>query len=162
MGVTDEMLCFSLYAAARATAQAYRSLLEPWNLTYPQYLVLVLLWDSDSRAVRDLGECLQLDSGTLSPLLRRMEQAGFLDRARSARDERVVIVSLTERGRALQNDLAHIPSCMAESFGVSRGQAHELSDTLRRLTARLQATADGSRPAETTSGQPPATADQER
>src|ERR1700761_7344006 len=162
MGVVDEMVCFSLYAATRATAQAYRSLLEPWNLTYPQYLVLVLLWDSDNRAVRDLGECLQLDSGTLSPLLRRMEQAGFLDRARSAQDERIVVVSLTERGRALKNDLAHIPSCMAESFGVSLGQANELSGTLRRLTARMHATADRSSPAETTSGPPQAAADQER
>jgi len=162
MGVVDEMVCFSLYAATRATAQAYRSLLEPWNLTYPQYLVLVLLWDSDDRAVRDLGECLQLDSGTLSPLLRRMEQAGFLDRARSAQDERVVIVSLTERGRALRNDLAHVPSCLAESFGVSLEQARELTGTLRRLTARMHATADGSSPAGTNSGQPPAAADQER
>jgi hypothetical protein len=87
---------------------------------------------------------------------------GFLDRARSAQDERVVIVSLTERGRALKNDLAHVPSCMAESFGVSLEQARELTDTLRRLTARMHATADGSSPAETTSGQPPAAADHER
>jgi DNA-binding MarR family transcriptional regulator len=162
MGVVDEMVCFSLYAATRATTQAYRSLLEPWSLTYPQYLVLILLWDGDNRAVRDLGERLELDSGTLSPLLRRMEQAGFLTRARSAQDERVVIVSLTERGRALKNDLAHVPSCMAESFGVSLEQARELTDTLRRLTARMHATADGSSPAETTSGQPPAAADHER
>src|ERR1700761_1450577 len=125
MGVVDEMVCFSLYAATRATAQAYRSLLEPWNLTYPQYLVLVLLWDSDNQAVRDLGECLQLDSGTLSPLLRRMEQAGFLKRARSAQDERVVVVSLTERGRLLQDDLAHVPSCIADSFGLTLRQARE-------------------------------------
>jgi MarR family transcriptional regulator, organic hydroperoxide resistance regulator len=162
MGAVDEMVCFSLYAATRATTQAYRSLLAPWNLTYPQYLVLVLLWDCDGRAVRDLGEHLELDSGTLSPLLRRMEQAGFLKRTRGVQDERVVIVSLTERGRALENDLAHVPSCIADGSGLSLGQAHELLGTLHRLTTAMQATAGGSRPAETTSGQPPAAADYER
>ena len=156
------MVCFSLYAATRATTQAYRSLLEPWSLTYPQYLVLILLWDSDNRAVRDLGERLELDSGTLSPLLRRMEQAGFLKRARSAQDERVVIVSLTERGRALKNDLAHVPSCIADGSGLSLGQVRELNDTLHRLTARMHATTGATRTAEPTSGPPHATADHER
>jgi MarR family transcriptional regulator, organic hydroperoxide resistance regulator len=156
------MVCFSLYAATRATTQAYRSLLEPWSLTYPQYLVLVLLWDKDNRTVRDLGECLQLDSGTLSPLLRRMEQAGFLKRARSAQDERAVIVSLTGRGRVLENDLAHVPSCIADGLGLSLGQARELTGTLHRLTACMHVTADGSSTAETTSGQPQAAADHER
>jgi DNA-binding MarR family transcriptional regulator len=163
VGVVDEMVCFSLYAATRATTQAYRSLLEPWSLTYPQYLVLVLLWDGDNRAVRDLGERLELDSGTLSPLLRRMEQAGFLKRARSAQDERVVIVSLTERGRALENDLAHVPSCIADGSGLSLGQARELTDALHRLTACMHATATGAtRTAEPTSGRQHAAADHER
>ena len=162
MGVVDEMVCFSLYAATRATTQAYRSLLEPWNLTYAQYLVLVLLWDGDNRTVRDLGERLELDSGTLSPLLRRMEQTGFLKRARSAQDERVVIVSLTERGRELENDLAHVPSCIADGSGLSLGQARALRDTLHHLTACMHATAGGSRPAEPTSGRLQPAADHER
>jgi len=162
VGVVDEMVCFSLYAATRATTQAYRSLLEPWSLTYPQYLVLTLLWDGDNRAVRDLGERLELDSGTLSPLLRRMEQAGFLKRARSTQDERVVIVSLTERGRALSNDLAHVPSCIADGSGLSLPQALELNDTLHRLTARMHATAGAIRTAEPTSGRQHAAADHER
>jgi MarR family transcriptional regulator, organic hydroperoxide resistance regulator len=162
MGVVDEMVCFSLYAATRATNQAYRSLLAPWGLTYPQYLVLVLLWDGDQRAVRDLGQHLELDSGTLSPLLRRMEQAGYLTRARSAQDERVVIVSLTERGRALRHELAHVPSCIADGSGLSLGQARELNDTLHRLTACMQAAAGESRPAEPTSDRLPAAADYER
>jgi DNA-binding MarR family transcriptional regulator len=162
VGVVDEMVCFSLYAATRATTQAYRSLLEPWSLTYPQYLVLILLWEGDNRAVRDLGERLELDSGTLSPLLRRMEQAGFLKRARSAQDERVVIVSLTERGRELENDLAHVPSCIADGSGLSLGQARALRDTLHHLTTCMHATAGGSRTAETTSGRPQPAADHER
>jgi MarR family transcriptional regulator, organic hydroperoxide resistance regulator len=162
MGVVDEMVCFSLYAATRAMTQAYRPLLEPWSLTYPQYLVLTLLWDSDNRAVRDLGERLELDSGTLSPLLRRMERAGFLKRARSAQDERVVIVSLTERGRALKNDLAHVPSCIADGSGLSLEQARELNDTLHRLTACMHATTGATRTAEPTGGRQPAAADHER
>jgi DNA-binding MarR family transcriptional regulator len=162
VGVVDEMVCFSLYAATRATTQAYRSLLEPWSLTYPQYLVLILLWEGDNRAVRDLGERLELDSGTLSPLLRRMEQAGFLKRARSAQDERVVIVSLTERGRALKNDLAHVPSCIADGSGLSLGQARELTDALHRLTACMHATTGATRTAEPPSGRQHAAADHER
>ena len=82
MAVTDEMVCFSLYAATRATTQAYRSLLEPWGLTYPQYLVLVTLWLEGDQTVSSLGEHLQLDSGTLSPLLKRMEQGGLVRRER--------------------------------------------------------------------------------
>jgi DNA-binding MarR family transcriptional regulator len=160
--VVDQMVCFSLYAATRAMTQAYRPLLEPWSLTYPQYLVLTLLWDSDDRAVRDLGERLELDSGTLSPLLRRMEQAGFLKRARSAQDERVVIVSLTERGRALKNDLAHVPPCIADGSGLSLRQARELNDTLHRLTARMHATAGEPRTAEPTGGRQHPAADHER
>ena len=162
MGTVDEMVCFSLYAATRATTQAYRSLLEPWGLTYPQYLVLVVLWHGDNRAVRDLGERLELDSGTLSPLLRRMEQADFLKRARSARDERIVIVSLTERGRELENDLAHVPSRIADGSGLSLGQARELNEKLHHLTACMHATAGGSRPAETISGWLQPAADDER
>ena len=156
------MVCFSLYAATRATTQAYRSLLKPWSLTYPQYLVLILLWDGDNRAVRDLGERLELDSGTLSPLLRRMEQAGFLKRARSAQDERVVVVSLTERGRALRNDLAHVPSCIADGSGLSLRQARELNDMLHRLTACMHATVGATRTAEPTGGRHHAAADHER
>ena len=163
VGVVDEMVCFSLYAATRATTQAYRPLLEPWGLTYPQYLVLILLWDGDNRAVRDLGERLELDSGTLSPLLRRMEQAGFLKRARSAQDDRVVIVSLTERGGALENDLAHVPSCIAEGSGLTLGQARELTDALHRLTACMHATTTGAtRTAEPPGGRHHAAADHER
>jgi MarR family transcriptional regulator, organic hydroperoxide resistance regulator len=156
------MVCFSLYAATRATNQVYRSLLDPWGLTYPQYLVLVLLWEHEEMSVREVGEQLELDSGTLSPLLRRMEQAGFLRRARSQQDERVVIVSLTDRGQRLKADLAHVPACIADGSGLSLEQARELVETLRRFGAAMHATAGERQAAETTSGRQSAAADDGR
>src|SRR6478752_4671173 len=113
MPVTDEMVCFSLYSAARATTQAYRTLLAPWGLTYPQYLVLAILWHEGEQSIRSLGDAMQLDSGTLSPLVRRLEQAGFLRKQRSTDDERVVMVQLTPEGQALRADLAKIPAEVA-------------------------------------------------
>ncbi|MFZ7087471.1 MarR family winged helix-turn-helix transcriptional regulator [Curtobacterium sp. RRHDQ10] len=137
----DEMVCFSLYAASRATTQAYRALLAPWGLTYPQYLVLVLLWSDGPLTVGTLGDRLDLDSGTLSPLLKRMADAGVVVRTRSRDDERVVTVDLTDRGRALREDLAHVPACIAGGTQLgSLDQARELIDTLHRLTAGMQAT----------------------
>ena len=114
MAVTDEMVCFSLYSAARATTQAYRSLLAPWGLTYPQYLVLAILWHEGEQSVGALGEAMQLDSGTLSPLVRRLEQAGYVTRARSPLDERVVLVRLTDAGLALRAEVAPARATVAE------------------------------------------------
>lgn len=140
MAVTDEMVCFSLYAATRATTQAYRSLLEPWGLTYPQYLVLVTLWLEGDQTVSTLGEHLQLDSGTLSPLLKRMEQGGLVRRERQAPDERVVTVTIGDRGRELRTELAHIPARIAAGTGLpDELSAAALIDTLQRLTATMHA-----------------------
>ena len=140
MPVTDEMVCFSLYAATRATTQAYRALLEPWGLTYPQYLVLVTLWIEGDQTVGSLGDQLQLDSGTLSPLLRRMEQAGLVRRERSTEDERVVTVTVGDRGRELRPELAHIPARIAAGMGLPDEQAAAaLIDTLHRLTETMHA-----------------------
>jgi len=142
MPVTDEMVCFSLYAATRATTQAYRTLLEPWGLTYPQYLVLVTLWVEGEQTVTSLGEHLQLDSGTLSPLLRRMEQAGLVTRERRSADERVVTVAIGERGRELRPQLAHIPQRIAAGTGLpDQEAAASLIDTLHRLTEAMHAAA---------------------
>jgi DNA-binding MarR family transcriptional regulator len=142
MPVTDEMVCFSLYAATRATTQAYRSLLEPWGLTYPQYLVLVTLWFEGDQTVGSLGEHLQLDSGTLSPLLRRMEESGLVRRERRSTDERVVTVTISERGRELRRELAHIPGRIAAGTGLPDQQAATaLIDTLHRLTETMHAAA---------------------
>lgn len=138
MATTDEMVCFSLYAAQRATTQAYRALLEPWGLTYGQYLVLVVLWSDEEKTVSALGETLQLDSGTLSPMLRRMEAAGLVQRTRGEADQRVVRVVLTARGGALRDELAHVPACIAEGTGLgSMAAARELIDTLQKLTRTM-------------------------
>lgn len=139
MAVTDEMVCFSLYSAARATTQAYRTLLAPWGLTYPQYLVLAILWHEGEQSIGSLGDAMQLDSGTLSPLVRRLENAGFVAKHRSPRDERVVTVQLTDAGQELRGDLASIPAQIAALSGV-RDDAHRrrLIDELHELTALLQ------------------------
>ena len=148
------MVCFSLYAASRATTQAYRTLLEPWGLTYPQYLVLVTLWLEGDQTVSSLGDHLQLDSGTLSPLLRRMEQTDLVRRERRSTDERVVTVTLGERGRSIRAELAHIPSTIAAGMGLPDEQsAIELIATLHRLTETMHAAA---RPAAGTAARPPA------
>ncbi|MBT2485487.1 MULTISPECIES: MarR family winged helix-turn-helix transcriptional regulator [unclassified Microbacterium] len=139
MAVTDELVCFSLYSAARATTQAYRALLAPWGLTYPQYLVLAILWHEGDQTVGSLGEAMQLDSGTLSPLVRRLEQAGHVARARRADDERVVSVVLTPAGHALKQELASIPAQIAGFSGI-RDDDHRrrLIAELQDLTTRLQ------------------------
>ncbi|WP_258376478.1 MarR family winged helix-turn-helix transcriptional regulator [Curtobacterium sp. MCBD17_028] len=141
----DEMVCFAIYDAARATTQAYRALLAPWGLTYPQYLVLVLLWDRGPLTVGALGDHLDLDSGTLSPLLRRMADADLVTRERSRADERVVEIALTDHGRALQSDLAHVPGCIAGGMAIDLDTARGLIDTLHRVTAGMQATTVGAR-----------------
>jgi DNA-binding MarR family transcriptional regulator len=149
MAVTDEMVCFSLYSAARATTQAYRSLLTPWGLTYPQYLVLAALWLEGEQTVGSLGDLMRLDSGTLSPLVRRLEQAGLVARSRSTSDERVVTVRLTERGQELRSEVAPIHTHVAEVAGLRdddrRGrliaELQDITDRLQNMTAELGAIA---------------------
>jgi DNA-binding MarR family transcriptional regulator len=141
MEPTQQMLCFSLYAASRATTKVYSTLLEPHGLTYPQYLVLVLLWSRDARSVRDLGDALDLDSGTLSPLLRRMEQAGLVERSRRGADERVVHIALTDRGRALRAELADVPRCVADGMRVDRASGADLIASLANLADGMRETA---------------------
>lgn len=147
--VTERMVCFALYSAARATTQAYRALLEPWGLTYPQYLVLVTLWVEGPRSVRDLGEAMQLDSGTLSPLLTRMEAAGLVRRERGGTDARVVTVHPTDRGVRMRDELRHVPAAIARGMGLDdAGDAHALLGTLHAVAASMHALADD--PASTT------------
>lgn len=139
MAIVDEMVCFSLYSASRATTRAYTELLAPWKLTYTQYLVLVILWTEGKKPVREIGEILQLDSGTLSPLLRRMEDKEFIDRQRDEQDNRVINVSLTTSGAALRNDLAHIPAQIACGTGLpDLKTAQALLDSLHRITQSMQ------------------------
>ncbi|MGG4397907.1 MarR family transcriptional regulator [Paenibacillus thiaminolyticus] len=109
----DNQLCFAIYAASRELTKLYRPLLERLELTYPQYLALLALWEHDGMTVKELGHRLYLDSGTLTPMLKRMEQQGLLRRTRAAEDERKVILSLTGKGHSLKKEAACIPAQLA-------------------------------------------------
>ncbi len=134
----DSQLCFALYAAARAMTQAYAKLLTPLGLTYPQYLVMLVLWEEDRLAVRQLGERLQLDSGTLTPLLKRLEAAGLLRRERDRADERVVRIHLSPAGRRLAQRARGIPRAVACSTGLGLPQLARLRGELLHLTHTLR------------------------
>jgi DNA-binding MarR family transcriptional regulator len=130
-------VCFSLYAATRAVTGFYRPLLEPLGLTYPQYLVLLVLWEHGESSVKELGQALMLDSGTLSPLLKRLERIGYVARRRAADDERSVLVSLTPRGDELRAEAAAIPTTLATASGLSTKDLAALRTTLVGLTEAL-------------------------
>jgi DNA-binding MarR family transcriptional regulator len=133
----NRQVCFAMYSASRAATAVYRPLLEELGLTYPQYLVMLVLWEEQPRSVRDLGEELGLDSGTLSPLLKRLEALGLVERRRSAEDERRVEVFLTHAGAALSGKAAAIPQRLADAAGLTTAELDQLRDTLGRLTAAL-------------------------
>jgi DNA-binding MarR family transcriptional regulator len=143
----DQQLCFALYAASRAMTRAYAPLLEPLGLTYPQYLVLLVLWEADGVPVKHLAEQLMLDSATLTPLLKRLEQHGVVTRQRDADDERVVRIHLTDAGRALRTKARRIPTAIACRAGCDPAQAQSIArlQRLRRelmdLTEQLDASA---------------------
>ena len=134
----DNQLCFSVYATAHAFAQAYKPHLAPMGLTYPQYLVMLLLWEKDGRAVNALGQPLHLDSGTLTPLLKRLEKAGLVTRRRCDKDERVMRIHLTETGRALRTQAAHIPHDMLCAVQMTLDELISLRDTLTEVGDRLR------------------------
>jgi DNA-binding MarR family transcriptional regulator len=134
----DRQVCFALYNATRAVTARYRPLLDELGLTYPQYLVLLALWERDERTVKDLGGALRLDSSTLSPLLKRLEAAGLVRRERRSDDERSVTVRLTRQGSALRDRAAGIPARLICQGGLDVGELTELRETLVRLTAALQ------------------------
>jgi MarR family transcriptional regulator, organic hydroperoxide resistance regulator len=133
----DSQLCFAVHSTAHAIARAYRPLLDPIGLTYPQYLVLLVLWQADGQTVSEIGARLLLDSGTLTPLLKRLEAAGYLNRRRSEHDERQVVISLTESGRILKNKAACIPGEMARAMGQPLADLMALRDRLNALRAAL-------------------------
>jgi DNA-binding MarR family transcriptional regulator len=129
----SEQLCFALTVATKAVAGAYRTRLSPLGLTYPQYLVLLALWERDGRTVGELGEAVRFDSGTLSPLLRRLEQAGHVTRQRMDEDERRVRIALTDTGRALEPRAAQVRLAVEASTGLSAGEFVDLRERLLRL-----------------------------
>lgn len=134
----DQQFCFALYAASRSVTGLYRPLLEPLGLTYPQYLVMLVLWEQDGLTVRELGQRLQLDSGTLTPLLKRLQTAGLVNRQRRTEDEREVDIRLTAAGLALREQASDVPQCMAQRLQLSLDQMQTLRDELKRLTRQLQ------------------------
>ena len=130
----DNQLCFTLYSASLAMNKVYRKLLAPLGLTYPQYLVMLVLWERDELTVSEIGERLFLDSATLTPLLKRLETSELLTRTRSANDERQVVIALTRSGKALKAKAAQVPEGVfcAEALGISQlGQIKSQLETLR-------------------------------
>ena len=132
-------LCFAVYSTAHAFNRLYKPLLETLGLTYPQYLVMMVLWEQDGRAVKDIGRALRLDSGTLTPLLKRLEGMELLRRERDSQDERVVRITLTEPGRALKERARAVPEQAACAIGLEGGDIAALRDRLLRLRDTLDA-----------------------
>jgi DNA-binding MarR family transcriptional regulator len=133
----DNQICFSLHAASRAFNSVYRIALKDLGLTYPQYLVMLVLWEYGELPVKSIGEHLRLDSGTLSPLLKRLEAVGYVERRRSPEDERSVTARPTSTGAALREKALQIPRRMAASTGLSLAEVRELRARLDALTATL-------------------------
>ncbi|MEV5314864.1 MarR family transcriptional regulator [Streptomyces sp. NPDC052610] len=138
----DRQICFSLNAASRAFNGVYRVILKDLGLTYPQYLVMLVLWEHGHLPVKRLGEHLRLDSGTLSPLLKRLEAAGLVHRERSTRDERSVEVRLTAEGAALRERAAEVPRRIAAATGFDIEEIGALRARLDQLTEALDAAAE--------------------
>lgn len=135
----DHQLCFALYATSLAMTKVYKPLLEPLGLTYPQYLVMLVLWEGDGLTVSQLGERLTLDSGTLTPLLKRLESQGLVQRLRDASDERRVLLRLTPEGRALKAPAVAVPQAIACATACDLDQLGPLVRQLTDLRLRLQA-----------------------
>ncbi|WP_433543879.1 MarR family winged helix-turn-helix transcriptional regulator (plasmid) [Streptomyces sp. CA-294286] len=144
----DHQICFSLHAATRALNGVYRTALKDLGLTYPQYLVMLVLWEDGELPVKRIGERLRLDSGTLSPLLKRLESAGHVERRRSPDDERSVTVRPTAQGVALRAQALAVPRAIASATGLTLAEVADLRARLTTLTATL----DGTDPASLTGG----------
>ncbi|MEZ7848358.1 MAG: MarR family transcriptional regulator [Polaromonas sp.] len=133
----DNQLCFALYSSSLAMTKLYKPLLVELGLTYPQYLVMLVLWEQDALMVSALGDKLYLDSGTLTPLLKRLEVGGFILRQRAADDERRVLVTLTPTGRQLKQQAARIPACVLQATQCSRQTATALTQQIKQLRDNL-------------------------
>jgi DNA-binding MarR family transcriptional regulator len=133
----DQQVCFALYTASRAVTARYRPLLDELGITYPQYLVLLVLWERDGQTVKELGAALRLDSSTLSPLLKRLEAAGLVTRFRRTDDERSVTIRLTETGSTLRQQARAVPAQLVCEGGLGIGELDALRETLVRLTTAL-------------------------
>lgn len=135
----ENQLCFSLYASSRAITRMYRPFLESLGITYPQYLVLLVLWDQKESTVKELSEKLDLDSGTLTPMLKRMEGQQLVQRKRSSEDERVVNIQITEAGLALYEKALCIPQSLLASSGLSPEEIYKFNEQLKRIISSVNA-----------------------
>ncbi len=135
----DNQLCFALYSASLAMTKVYKPLLEELGLTYPQYLAMLVLWERDGLMVSELGEKLTLDSGTLTPLLKRLEASGYVSRIRAVEDERRVYITLTSSGRKLKTRAAKIPACILSASQCSVPDLLHLTSQVHALRKKLAA-----------------------
>ncbi|WP_318247481.1 MarR family transcriptional regulator [Rossellomorea aquimaris] len=135
----ENQICFKIYTAEREITKLYRSLLEEIGVTYPQYLALLVLWEKEKITVKELGKKLFLDSGTLTPMLKRMENNGLLIRERSKEDERSVIISLTEKGAGLKEKASCIPSRLLENLDMDTSELEQFNQTLTTVLGKLKA-----------------------
>jgi DNA-binding MarR family transcriptional regulator len=133
----DNQLCFALYSASLAMTKLYKPLLKTLGMTYPQYLAMLVLWERDGLMVSELGDRLYLDSGTLTPLLKRMEVAGWISRQRDAQDERRVFITLTPAGRSLKIEAAKVPPCILSATQCSIPEITALTQQVQALRGRL-------------------------
>lgn len=131
----ENQVCFGLAVAARSVIALYRPVLEPLSLTHPQYLVMLALWERDPRSVKDLSMAIQLEPATLSPLLKRLESTGYLERKRSTSDERTLEVTLTESGRALRSQAEKIPGQIVAKLGLPISDLENLRESLHAIIA---------------------------
>jgi MarR family transcriptional regulator, organic hydroperoxide resistance regulator len=136
----DDQLCFALYAASRAVTQRYRPLLDELGLTYPQYLVMLVLWEQGPTTVKGLAEALQLDYGTLSPLLKRLAATGLVERQRRSEDERSVQISLTAAGEDMKARASQVPQLVVDAYNLDAQDFAALRSSLRELTESVTAT----------------------
>jgi DNA-binding MarR family transcriptional regulator len=142
----EQQVCFALAVATRNVIAVYRPLLEPMGLTHPQYLVMLALWQHEPLSVRELGRLLQLDPGTLSPLLKRLEAAGYVRRERSEHDERVLAVTLTEAGRRLRRRAERIPPAVVDMLGMEIEELQALREQLTGVIEVAQRALEEGRP----------------
>lgn len=133
----SNQLCFPFYAVSKEITKRYRPLLEPLQLTYPQYLVMLVLWETDQLSLKKIGERLHLDSGTLTPLVNKLISQGYIEKARNPHDERQLVIQLTPTGRALQHDAADIPAKLAEVLGLTEHQYSAYQKMLTDLSMKL-------------------------
>ena len=133
----DNQICFAVYSAAHAFNRVYKPLLDRLGLTYPQYLVMLVLWEGDGIPVKDIGERLYLDSGTLTPLLKRLEQAGLIRRTRSTQDERQVLIDLSAQGHALKDKARAVPSSILAASQCSVAELTAVKNEITALRDRL-------------------------